>query len=103
MTVHSNFAPQYGATQTVTPAAASAQIAIGKDCRTVRVSNTGTNIGSFRIGTGTITASGADMPVEPGKTGYVSKEPTWDQLAHISAAGTTFVITPGNGGMGSGQ
>lgn len=106
MTVNRNFAPDYGNTQTVAPAASSASIVIGKGNKTIRVKNAGaTNVGYFRIGlstNGTITATASDMPVYPGETVYVSKDDTWDTLAHISAAGTTFAVTPGDGGVGCG-
>lgn len=107
MTIHSSFQPHYGSTQTVTPAAASATITIGKGNKTIRVHNAGaTNPGFFRTGLasdGTVTATAADMPVYPGETVYIEKPQDHDTLAHISAAGTTFVITSGEGGVGSGS
>jgi hypothetical protein len=107
MTINSNFRPQYGSTQSVSPAAASAQVTIGKGSKTMRVKNTGaTNPMFFRIGSsanGTVTATAADMPVYPGEVVYVAKDESFDVLAHISAAGTTAVITQGDGGVGSGN
>jgi hypothetical protein len=107
MTIHSNFRPQFGSTQNVAPAAASASVVIGSGNRTIRVKNTGaTNVGYFRVGysvNGAVTATAADMPVYPGETVYVDKDPMWDTVAYISASGTTFAITAGDGGMGSGN
>ncbi len=110
MSVHSPFQPNYGATQTVTPTASSATITIGKDCKTLRVRNAGsTNPAYFRTGKagdGTVTAvsaaGAADMPVYPGETVFIEKSMDHDTLAHISPSGTTLVVTPGEGGIGSG-
>jgi hypothetical protein len=107
MTIHSNFRPQYGSTQNVAPAAASATITIGKGCKTIRVRNTGaTNVGYFRVFNSTAGAQNAvasDMPVYPGEVVYVAKDDQFDSLAHISAAGTTFAVTAGDGGVGCGS
>jgi hypothetical protein len=107
MTILSNFRPQYGSTQTFSPAAGSATITIGKGCKTLRVKNTGaTNVMQFRTGMssdGTVTATAADMPVYPGEVVYIEVPQDHDTLAHISAAGTTAVATAGEGGVGSGS
>jgi hypothetical protein len=105
MSLRSPFQPQYGSTQTITPGAGSAVITIGAGAKTIRVRNVGaTNPGFFRTGLasdGTVTASNKDMPVYPGETVYIEKPQDHDTLAHISAAGTTFVVTAGEGGVGS--
>lgn len=107
MSLNSPFQPKYGSTQTVTPAAGSAVITIGAGVKTIRVRNAGTtNPGFFRTGVaadGPVTATAADMPVYPGETVYIEKSQDHDTLAHISAAGTTFVVTAGEGGVGSGS
>lgn len=109
MTIHSNFMPKYGSTVSVSPGAASASTTIGVRHKTLRVRNTGsTNVGYFRTGnsvggTVTITATSADMPVYPGEVVYVAKDQDHDTVAYISAAGTTFAITAGEGGVGSGN
>ena len=72
MTIRSPFQPRYGATQSPSPAAASASISIGRGNKSIRVRNTGANIGFFRTGLasdGTVTATSADMPVAPGEGG----------------------------------
>jgi subtilase family serine protease len=107
MTIHSNFQPKYGSTQTASPGAGSATLTIGKGNKTLRVKNTGaTNAAFFRTGLasdGTVTATAADMPVFPGEVVYIEKPQDHDTLAHISAAGTTITVTVGEGGMGSGS
>lgn len=108
MTERTCFRPAYGTGASVSPAASSAAVSLTaaqRNCRTVRVRNTGTtNIGFFRLGnsesgTVTIAATSADMPVSPGETVYVEKDIDHDRLAHISASGTTFQYIFGEGGM----
>lgn len=106
MTIRSPFQPRYGSTQTVNPAAASAQITIGGGNKSIRVRNTGANIGSFRTGravevggAANVVATAADMPVAPNETVTIEKPQDHDTLAYISATGTTFVITAGEGGL----
>jgi hypothetical protein len=107
MTAKTNFQPKYGSTQSITPAAASAPITIGAGNRVLRVKNTGaTNPMQFRTGKasdGTVTATAADMPVYPGEVVYIEKPADHDTVATISAAGTTAVVTAGEGGVGSGN
>lgn len=101
MTIRSPFKPHYGSTQTVTPAAGSATITIGRGDKSIRVRNTGANIGFFRtflVSDGASAATAADMPVSPNETIIIEKAQDHDSLSHISATGTTFVITSGEGG-----
>jgi hypothetical protein len=102
MTIRSPFRPHYGSTQTVAPAAAAATITIGRGDKSIRVRNTGaTNIGFFRVfrlSDGAVAATAADMPVAAGETVIIEKDTDYDSLSHISAAGTSFVITAGEGG-----
>ncbi|MGE5622493.1 MAG: hypothetical protein ACM3WS_04995 [Bacillota bacterium] len=99
MTVRSPFKPHYGSNQVVTPGAASASITISKDDKSLRVVNTGANIGYFRTGTGSVTASAADVPVPAGGSIVIEKPQEHDKLAHISASGTTFQVMTGEGGF----
>jgi len=102
MTIRSAFQPTYGSTQSVSPAAASATITIGAGNKTIRIRNTGaTNPMFFRTGKaadGTVTATASDAPVYPGEVLNIEKPQDHDTLAHISAAGTTSVVTAGEGG-----
>lgn len=93
------FNPQIGGNQVVTPAAASASVSINKDRNCVRFANSGANICHVRIGEGTQTASTADTPVLPGESLVLRKSQSADTVAHISAAGTTLHIQPGEGGV----
>lgn len=102
MTIRSPFRPHKGTNQVVTPGAASASITIGKGDQSLRVCNTGLNIGYFRTGIaaeGAVTATTADVPVPSGQTLIISKDPADDTLAHISASGTTFQVMSGEGGV----
>lgn len=101
MTVRAPFKPHYGTNQVVAPAAGSAAINIDPTDKTVRVSNTGANIGYFRVYSSNEapSATAADMPVAPNETVYVEKGEGQNRLAHISAAGTTFQVMTGEGGF----
>lgn len=102
MTIRAPFKPHYGSNQVVTPAAASADIALAKGDKTVRVRNSAaTNIGYFRITAAgdTSAATTADVPVSPGETVYVEKPEDHTRMATISAAGTTFQVMTGEGGF----
>ena len=104
MTARQPFYPQYGANQVVAPGAASASVAINQDAKQVRVCNSGANIGYFRTynsfgGTIAQNATVADCPVQAGAALIVTAGPQHDAIAHISAAGTTFQIMTGEGGV----
>ena len=93
------FTPAYGTNQVVTPGAVSAQVAIGKSDLSVRLVNTGANVCYVKIGTGTLTASTADLPVRSASEVIVRKADGHDALAYISAAGATLNIQTGCGGV----
>lgn len=100
MTIKQPFYPHYGANQVVTPAAASATVTISADDKQVRVVNSGSGLGYFRTFSslsGALTATTADCPVRAGSDLVVTKDPSHDRLAHISAAGTTFNVMTGEG------
>lgn len=99
MTVRAPFNPKRGANQVTTPAAASASVSIDAVSKSVRLVNSGANICHVRIGTGAQTATTADLPVRSGESLVVSKAEGEDTLAHISAAGTTLHVQPGEGGV----
>ena len=100
MAVRAAFNPRSGANQVVTPAAASASIAIDAQAKAVRLVNSGTtNICHVRIGVGAQTATTADLPVLPGESIIVSKGDGENTLAYISAAGTTLHVQTGEGGV----
>ncbi len=89
------FYPNPGANQVVTPAAASASVAIRADANAVRLVNSGANICYVRIGEGTQTATTADIPVRVAESVVIGKSMRAATLAHISAAGTTLNIQTG--------
>lgn len=99
MTVRAPFNPKRGGNQVTTPAAASASVSIDAVSKSVRLVNSGANICHVRIGTGAQTATTADLPVRSGESLVVSKAEGEDTLAHISAAGTTLHVQPGEGGV----
>lgn len=107
MSAHSPFKPQYGSNQVVAPAAAAASKTITKSSLSVRIVNTGANKGYFRIGTAAQIAAQAatvaDCPVAGGASIVVEKSTDEDTISYISAAGTTFEIMTGEGGVGSGS
>ena len=99
MTVKQPFNPAYGSTQTLTPAAASANVVIDADktSKNLLIQNTGANIAFVRVGAGAQTATAADLPIPAGKSLVITKDQSHDNLAHISAAGTTLLVTRGEG------
>lgn len=92
------FRPHYGSNQVVTPAAASAAIAIDRHDQSVRLANSGANICYVRI-SDTGDATTADMPVRTGESVIVRKADGQIRLSHISAAGTTLNVMTGEGGV----
>lgn len=100
MTVHSPFIPHYGVTQTVTPGAASAAVTIGGKNKSLRIINSGTGLAFFRYShvSEPIPASAADCPIAAGTTLIIGKDTDMANFAYISAAGTTLILTPGEGG-----
>ena len=99
MTLHTPFQPRQGANAVVSPAASSAESTIGKGNKSIRFSNSGANICYVRVGTGTQTATTADMPVLSGESIVIEKAEAADTVAYISASGTTLNIQPGEGGF----
>lgn len=99
MTVRAPFNPNRGANQVSTPGAASVSVTINAISKSVRLVNSGSNICHVRIGTGTQTATTADLPIRAGSEVILSKGEGEDTLAHISAVGTTLHIQPGEGGV----
>lgn len=95
------FQPVFGSNQVLAPAAASAPATLSSPFSSqLRVINTGTNIGYFRTyraADGAQAATTADMPVAPGMATTISKTKDHDTIATISAAGTTFQVTAGEG------
>lgn len=100
MSASQAFNPAYGTGLTITPAAASAAVAMIPGTKNLRVCNTGAAIGYFRTGRisdGTPVATAADMPVPAGQTVTVTIFQDHDRIATISATGTTFSVIRGEG------
>lgn len=95
------FEPVYGSNQIITPAAASASVTLSQPGSSqLRVMNTGAGIGYFRtyrLADGATPATTADMPVAAGQVTTISKPFGHDTIATISASGTTFNVTAGEG------
>lgn len=88
-----------GTNQVVTPAAASAYVAIDPVAKAVRLVNSGANICYVRIGAGAQTATTADLPIRAASEIIVSKGDGEDTIGYISAAGTSLNIQTGEGGI----
>lgn len=92
------FNPAYTQGQTVTPAAASASVAINPSSKQIALTNVGTNICYVRISNdAAVTATTADYPVPGGTQVVLTKGDGDNRIAYISAAGTTLHIIPGEG------
>ena len=91
------FYAQRGGNQIVTPAATSASITIDGISKAVRLHNTGANICHVRVGTSVsgTPATTADTPVPAGTVLVLRKGDGEDTLSHISTAGTTLHVQPG--------
>lgn len=99
MTVRAPFQGINGANQVLTSGAASASVAINAVSKSVRLVNAGSNICYVRIGLGSQTATVSDFPVLPNSAVVVQKADGDNTLSHISAAGTTLNVQPGEGGV----
>lgn len=93
------FNPNRGANQVLTPGVASASVVLDPVSKSVRLVNTGTNICHVRIGSGSQTATTADLPIRAGSEIIVTRGSEENTLAHISAAGTTLHVQTGEGGI----
>ena len=96
------FNPAYGQGQTVTASTTSAAATIQRGAYNVRVVNSGaTNAVYIRVGNsanGTVTATAADLLLQPGAVEVLTKSPDDDRVAYLAAAATTTVnIMPGEG------
>lgn len=97
MTIKAPVQPTYGRGQIVTPGAVSAQINIDAQAKQVVLTNLGANVCYVRVGSGSQAATTADYPVPAGAQMVISKGDGDSTLAHISAAGTTLHVIPGEG------
>lgn len=97
MSIVNQFSQRLGSNQVVTPAVASATIAINKQDKAVRLVNSGSNICYVRIGAGAATT--ADIPVRANSEIIIRKSTDETVLSHISASGATLNIATGEGGI----
>ena len=94
------FSPHYGTNQVIAVAAVSAPASIDPVDKQVRIVNTGSAKGYFRIYTiagGVQAATVADCCVAAGMSTTVTKADGQDGISTISAATTTFEISTGEG------
>ncbi len=96
---NNQFGQRLGSNQVVTPGAASASVNVNPQDKAVRFVNTGTNVCYVRIGTGSQTATTADIPVRGSSEVIIRKLDGADTVAYISAGGTTLNIATGEGGI----
>lgn len=89
------FYPSRGTNQVVTPAAASASINVACGYNAMMLANSGAKVCYVRVGSGSLTATIADIPVLPGNYIVVGKAADDDVVAYVSADGTTLNIQPG--------
>ncbi len=97
MSILAAFHPAYGTGITETATTSSIQYTIdpathrsGGGSKALVVSNLGDTNGVYvRVGTGTITATDADLYIAPGTKGVISKAETDDQIAFLAAAATS--------------
>ena len=97
MTTRAPIQPAYGTGLTMTPAAASAAVAIPKGNKQQILTNLGANVCYVRIGAAGVVATAADYPVPAGAQVVVTRSDDDSQLAHISPLGTTLHVMNGEG------
>ena len=97
MAILAPFQPRFGAGVVVSPAAASANSAIGKGNKQIHFANLTSAVCYVSIGYSGLTASTADFPIPGNTTRVLSKDEDMTHVAYISAAGTTLHIIPGEG------
>lgn len=103
MTAIAPFYPTPGSTVTVTPAVAAAAVVIdtAHQNKQVQFLNTGANICYVRVYNSAVTpapvATAADFPIPPNMVRTITKRQSHDSVSHISPAGTTLLITLGEG------
>jgi len=93
----SPFTPAYGRGVTVTPAAASASVTIGGNSQTLCLTNLGANVCYIRMSDVAVSATHSDYPIPGGAQVTITKPREYGLLTHVSAAGTTLHIIPGEG------
>lgn len=101
MSVFAAFQPVYGSGQNVAPAAGSVTITIGAGSKALQFYNSGANVCYVRVGRAVsgvfVAATTADYPIAPGTKEVIAKAQDDDSVSHISAAGTTLNVVPGEG------
>lgn len=91
------FRPAYGTGAVITPAAASAVVALGGGYTQLCLTNLGANVCQVRTGAATTVATAADYCIPPGAQVVITVPSDHDELAHISASGTTLHYIQGEG------
>lgn len=96
MTILAPIQPAYTQGQTVAAGAVSAQITVNAESKQLCITNLGANVAYVRTGSGSFTATTADMPILAGSQVSISKGQE-DKLAYISVDGTSLHVIPGEG------
>jgi len=88
---------QYGNTATLSGTTTSSSASIPKDTNSLLVVNSGSVVVFVKTGVGSATAAATSTPVGSGATAYISKDPTHDTVAVITASATaTVYVAAGN-------
>jgi len=99
MSIRTPFKPHYGSNQSVTVTATPQNLSLTKTDKSVRIINSGTAIGYFRIGESDVAnASTIDCPVYPGGSLVVEKGIDHTTISVVSGTSTQFEIMTGEGG-----
>ena len=93
----SPFSPAYARGIIVLPGAASASATITGNSQTLCLTNLGANVCYIRMSDVAAPATTADYPIPGGAQVTITKPREYGLLTHISAAGTTLHIIPGEG------
>lgn len=107
MSVHSPFQAAKGQNQKLTATTTAANVAIGKNQKSLRLINVGSNViyvRTYNSADGTETATSADTPLAPttnaGCTIILEKPIDHDRMSYLAETGSTiFHAQPGEGGI----
>jgi len=99
MAAQTPFSPQAGSNQVLTAGAVALFTTLHPVAKSVRVVNSGANIGYVRIGENVTSATTADVPVRALSEVILNKGDGENSLAYISALGTTLQVQTGEGGV----
>jgi hypothetical protein len=97
MSARQPFIPKFGGAANIAVTTTSQSVALGKDSKSLCITNLSTGLCWIRVGVGVQTATTSDYAVLPNSQVVISKDHDADQLGVIGFAATTLHVIPGEG------